>query len=89
MEKHPQQIAHLEISKPLQKLGQNTRDSDGIVRIQDRHMGQILIQVYFWRMVLAMHNLNNQKFVGSYNQVIFSVIFGMGIDYRGERLEDD
>lgn len=40
MEKHPQQIAHLEISKPLQKLGQNTRDSDGIVRIQDRHMGR-------------------------------------------------
>ena len=40
MEKHPQQIAHLEISKPLQKLGQNTGDSDGIVRIQDRHMGR-------------------------------------------------
>ena len=67
MEKHPQQIAHLEISKPLQKLVQNTGDSDGIVRIQDRHMGYILIQVYFWSMVLAMDNINNQKFVGSYN----------------------
>ena len=39
MEKHPQQIEHLVIGKPLRKLGQNTGDIDGIVRIQDRHMG--------------------------------------------------
>jgi len=36
-----------------------------------------------------MDSINNQKFVGSYNGVIFEVIFGMGIDYLGERLEDD
>ena len=37
--KQPQQITHIGISTPLQKLGQNTGDNDGIVRIQDRHMG--------------------------------------------------